>query len=342
MIHIEHLEDTLFTNDNPIETLMNLMSLIYSKNRAEKLSVKVDGSMSIVFNIDKENGLTFVATKSYFNKSDKKICRSISDIRKFHEKHPDIVNKLTRAYIYLGEVDIEGTFQADFLFDDTTTRNDGQTFKFTPNVVTYMVPSKEVYNKILGVNIHTRLVDGKPFQIFEDIKSTENVYCYQPKVIKFHQQPQSLTDTFSSVTSAINRIGTIYTDGTIDLLREYLLMFVNDCVRNGQNVCYSNFKLFLHRRESEEFSKKRSDKGRELNLDKFKKIFDVVGKHALELNALFYTHVLLTFIKEDILSGTSIDGLVEGQHEGLVYYGPQIVKLVNRYEFSRRNFQKHA
>ena len=69
--HIEHPEDSILTGD------LSVLDWFIAKS---KISLKIDGSPSIVWGTNPESGKFFVGTKSVFNKIKKKINESIEDI----------------------------------------------------------------------------------------------------------------------------------------------------------------------------------------------------------------------------------------------------------------------
>tara|TARA_B100000700_G_scaffold203642_1_gene223922 strand:- start:274 stop:567 length:294 start_codon:yes stop_codon:yes gene_type:complete len=72
LLHIEHPEDSILTGD--------LSVLDWFIESDSKISLKIDGSPSIVWGTNPETGNFFVGTKSVFNKVRKKINESIDDI----------------------------------------------------------------------------------------------------------------------------------------------------------------------------------------------------------------------------------------------------------------------
>ena len=128
--------------------------------KAVDVTVKWDGAPAVFAGINPENGKFFVATKSLFNKTPK-INYTDEDIEANHSG--GLVDKLKIALSQLSKLNIQGVLQGDMLFtnDVSTTNIDGKSYRaFTPNTITYAVPSdSDLANVIdrakLGIVFHT-------------------------------------------------------------------------------------------------------------------------------------------------------------------------------------------
>lgn len=131
---------------------------------ATKLTVKWDGSPTIVCGIDPEDGKFFVGTKSVFTKSGQKMNKSQSDINRWYSDRPDLARKLSYALKYLKKLNIGGVVQGDLMFTDQdvieTEINGKPYYTFTPNTITYAAAvdselGKAIRKAKIGIVFHT-------------------------------------------------------------------------------------------------------------------------------------------------------------------------------------------
>jgi len=118
--HQEHFEDTILTGD--------LSALQFFQSDFE-VSLKIDGSPSIVFGTNPANGKFFVCTKSAFNKVKIKLCHSHEEIDSFFQG--EVASILHACFDCLPR--INSIVQGDFIGfggDDT----------YCPNTITYKFP----------------------------------------------------------------------------------------------------------------------------------------------------------------------------------------------------------
>jgi hypothetical protein len=121
--HIEHLEDHPINDgakgfDHAVGALEKVKRHIIQKSHSSDLTMKHDGSPSIVYGHHPDNGKFFVATKSAFNKSPK-INYTDKDIEKNHGHAPGLVEKLKAALHHIPKIaPKKGVFQGDVMFSD--------------------------------------------------------------------------------------------------------------------------------------------------------------------------------------------------------------------------------
>ena len=167
-VHLEHLEDDIINRGseggrNAINFLKSVRDMLAGSSRAKvNMTVKWDGAPAIICGINPENGKFFVGTKSVFNKNPK-INYSTGDIRKNHSG--ELAEKLTVALRELSRLGIRGVLQGDFLFTKSDLKKvniDGESMiSFTPNTITYAVPSdsslgKTISSARMGIVFHTK------------------------------------------------------------------------------------------------------------------------------------------------------------------------------------------
>ena len=129
--HIEHPEDSILTGD---------LSALNWFTTESKISLKIDGTPSIVWGTNPESGKFFVGTKSVFNKIKKKINESIEDIERNHPDK-DLQDKLKACFHNLPRTD--KIYQGDFI-------GFGGDDWYKPNTIGYLFPHKINHNIIVA------------------------------------------------------------------------------------------------------------------------------------------------------------------------------------------------
>ena len=163
--HITHAEDRPlqhgaagFTHAH--EALMSAHNHIKSGGHSSALSMKYDGSPSIVFGHHPETGKFFVASKSAFNVNPK-LNYTHEDIEKHHGHAPGLMDKLHASLNHLKKVAPKtGVYQGDLMFthDDLEHKKGGKV-SFTPNTIRFTAHGAEaekIKNSKMGVVVHTQ------------------------------------------------------------------------------------------------------------------------------------------------------------------------------------------
>jgi hypothetical protein len=163
--HITHLEDRPIMHGSDgfahaVGSLMNVHRHLLRGGNSNELTMKYDGSPSIVYGHHPENGKFFVASKSAFNKNPK-LNYTPEDIEQNHGHAPGLVEKLKAGLEHLPKISPKsGVYQGDVMFtkSDVKKKSDGSV-SFTPNTITYTAKgdkASSVKKAKLGVVTHTR------------------------------------------------------------------------------------------------------------------------------------------------------------------------------------------
>lgn len=171
--HLEHAEDHVINAGNEgfshaFHNLKDVHDRLSGKNNDTKVTMKYDGSPSVVFGRHPQTGRFFVASKSVFNKNPK-INYTEEDIQRNHGHAPGLVAKLKAALHHLPKVTPKkGVFQGDIMHTpEDVHENDGRVH-FTPNTITYSTPANSAHGKAakrakVGVAVHTKY-NGKTLE----------------------------------------------------------------------------------------------------------------------------------------------------------------------------------
>lgn len=166
-LHIEHPEDTILTGD---------LSVLDWFRAPSDISVKIDGSVAIVWGINPENGRFFVGKKSVFNKVKVQICYTPQDITGFYGDRDELCDILLACLDFLPRT--EGIYQGDFI-------GFGGQSVYTPNTITY--DFGETVEQPIIIAPHTfytgDTIKGSVAEpLTEALESDDNVLFVQPTV----------------------------------------------------------------------------------------------------------------------------------------------------------------
>ena len=223
-IHIEHPEDSILTGDLSVLDAFLLPLL---------LSLKIDGSPSIVWGRNPATGLQFVGTKSVFNKKKIIICETPSDIEKHYAHKPALLHILMACMAYLPIT--KNIYQGDFI-------GFGGAKNYRPNTLTYSFPEK-VESKIV-IAPHTKyyacsdLRDAIAMPLVDKLESGEHVRYVQPKAFIADD-----SDTFHKLADLIEYAKNCSTcvDFVDERTAKKIKVNLNYLIREGLEVVPSDF-----------------------------------------------------------------------------------------------------
>jgi hypothetical protein len=347
LLHLEHVEDYLFTNNinQAVDVMGSMCDYLSGKMQPHTVvSAKYDGAPAIVFGCNPENGLFFIGTKSVFNKIPK-ACYNHDDINEFYGDKPELAYKLKLAYDFLiheyewGAIPMS-VVQADIMWTADSWIKDDRTVSFTPNTITYRanIDSTEglaVVGNALGLVVHTEYLGrylnelrAVPY-LGSEFSGAKGVHFISP-IIPFGEdrmedlQYKTILDTLMYCETTHKAV-----DKSVYLSHHKMLkMFINFCVRIGEGRPeVSMYESFL-------------DKKSEISLKE-----DVVKKRAF-FTAILNIHRHLTYAKSIILSSmkntipyfTEVNGKPCSNEGVVVTYHGVPCKFVDRHEFSKNNF----
>ena len=164
--HIHHAEDRpLFHGSSGFEHAHGALSHAHEHIKAGKhdstLTMKYDGSPSLVFGHHPETKKFFVASKSAFNKNPK-INYTDKDIDANHGHAPGLAEKLKHALKHLPKVaPKQGVYQGDVMHSHGDIKHDEkkQTSSYTPNTITYTAKgdaAKKAAQSKFGLVVHQK------------------------------------------------------------------------------------------------------------------------------------------------------------------------------------------
>lgn len=373
--HITHVEDLLI-DDGTMggkKAVASLKKIIEDmENKRGDISIKIDGSPSIIFGVNPDNGKFFVSTKSLFNKQPK-IAYSEQDVRDLFGDKPDLVNKLTAAFKHLSQLKFSGILQGDILFtkDALQVKNiqGKQYVTFTPNVITYAIKTdndlaKQITRSELGLALHTSYsgdsmtsLQSKPLNQ-SPLPSTSSVWVMP---VNYKVDKNIKTDDILKDLDEYNKIiKDIKLKQLPTNISSMFNIFVNKLVResntsvlNDTTVVLSAFKHFIAsymQKKADELKKPESKKARNDEADSMIKFIEGNKNDFVTYMSVYngLRTIKNKLIKRMDEAETDIETFVNSKsgfrktsQEGFVMSDDDVnVKLVNRDEFSKLNFEQ--
>jgi hypothetical protein len=374
--HLEHLEDHIIHGGHEgvahaSETLSDVVAALEGKprknfNLSTKITTKYDGSPSIVFGTDPRTGRFFVGTKSVFNEKPK-AAYTDSDIEQMYGHAPGLVQKLKVALRELPKImpKTGGIFQGDLMYEKGDLKDDGKTFTFTPNTISYSADvdsamGRQIAAANLGIVVHTKYT-GKTF---EDMKASFDVdqtafqkdplvHMINPEVTSANIAPiekkqyeaeiQQATDLYSQMPEDVFNV----VDGHDVLIKTY----INQCIKDKTVPTAKGYLGFIKARNKKEIEKKKSPDGKAKAREKGAVIEDHVKNHMDTIDAVFKMHGHLQRAKNALVNAlsrvetgfkTTIGGKPTKPEGFVAIRGGRPTKLVDRAEFSAANFAMGA
>ena len=324
-----HPEDYVFDGKDAVKNVLEILRscMDYDNKFENHYSIKYDGAPAIVFGTDVNNGRFFVGTKSVFNKGIKKICYTNDCIDYYYSGtggggitvKDNLCHILKQCLKYLPRV--SGVYQGDFI-----GFGDSQTTEFTPNTITYKFDTPPAANIIMAV--HTKYL-GDEFDIMEAFPNSGiTLPTNEGKVLFLNTIAEQTTDdrifqnafayTYSAIIDTLEIIYEFPTFKT-KAAKARVLKLINSKIR-------ANDVLIPE------------DLARETGID----------------CRIFELYVMITQLKEIVMNRfkcaegyfPSVRAYLSNKEiecEGIVvshvnHWSRIVIKLVQRYEFSRYNF----
>lgn len=374
--HLEHAEDHVINSGfegfaHAFHNLEDVKDQLQGKKNKTKITTKYDGSPSVVFGHNPDNGQFFVASKSAFNVNPK-LNYTFEDIEENHGHAPGLVEKLKAALEHLPKVAPKtGVYQGDIMHSggirsEENPRGDVMEDKgkyhFKPNTITYSTPKgseegKKIATSKFGVAVHTAYSGNK----FSDLKAE-----YGTDLSHFKQHPDvhliNTTDDAKHATMTTNHSHTYqhHMDqaveeykkfdkkhyGVMDGHQEHLKTYINKTVREGTKPSVEGYTEHLKGVHTKQIAGVKTAKAVEAKTEKMNKDLAHVNKHADKFSSILNMHHHLQAAKDQLVHSLSakpkFEHSINGQKvkpEGyVVIRDNRPTKLVDRAEFSRANF----
>jgi hypothetical protein len=375
--HITHAEDRpLFDGAEGFKhaygALMNTHLHTSNGAQSNKLTMKYDGSPSILASKNKENGRPWVATKSGFNKTPK-INYTEEDVDRNHGNAPGLASKLKDALKHLPKILPEkGIYQGDLMYTSEDLKKDGNKTSFTPNTITYTAKgdkAKAINNSKIGVVFHTKYTGNSPTNMGT---ATQNIsdsdFGQHPDVFHHTASYDASGADYSDKAkqkvlaelSKAKQIHDTHGDKLYDAIHPehsgesgHLATYINQTVRTGDKPSTEGFSDHVSSQLKKKFDKLKSEKARNVMIAKADDQLNHIAKNKEHYDNLLKMHGHLQSAKNQLVSSLESNeggyahaiGGVASKPEGFVYNHThngvtEPTKLVNRAEFARQNLLK--
>jgi hypothetical protein len=366
--HIEHLEDLpLNTGSHGFEQALGALNQtkthIQMGKKDSNLTMKHDGSPSIVYGYHPDNGKFFVASKSAFNKSPK-INYSHEDIEKNHGHAPGLVQKLKDALTHLPKISPKkGVFQGDVLYSGDDVKSEKGKVHFKPNTITYSAKEnspegKKIKNSKFGLYTHTEYKGNDSASMNANFNPNLSGFKSHPDV--HHREPGhdtskvKLTDDDHNlhnhhVQKAMdihNKFGSqMY--APLEKNRDHVKAYINKTIRTDEDPSHEGLKHHMTQHYGKLIDKVSTPAAKNRKAQELKDHLTHIESNKNHYNNVFKLHGHLQSAKNVLVTALSrhtgdLDHHISGQSvkpEGFVVnHQGSAIKLNDRKEFNKLNF----
>lgn len=369
--HLEHAEDhPINAGHEGVLHAHNNLKDVHRKLRGRKndtkITMKYDGSPSVVFGHHPETGKFFVASKSAFNKNPK-LNYTEADIEKNHGHAPGLVEKLKHALKHLPKVvPPRGVYQGDIMHTKGDVKEKGGKVHFTPNTITYSAPKGSEHGKAalkskIGVALHTaykgdNLEDMKAqyapdlshFGKHDDVHLISTEHNHEK--VKYKPEHQAkFKEHYKNAVRAARQLSPESHDAVAGH-RLPLKTYINSTVREGTKPTVEGFMKHYQKAHQKGIDKVKTEKSKQAKTVEMQRALQDVqdNRHHFENTLNLHKHLQSA---KDTLTGVLSSHADFGHHirgkkskpEGFVVVrNNRPTKFVDRAEFSRANFNKDA
>lgn len=374
--HITHAEDRpLFHGADGFNHAYNALHAAHFHTKqgqqSNKLTMKYDGSPSIVYGHNPENNKFFVASKSAFNKNPK-LNYTPEDIEKNHGHAPGLVEKLKAGLEHLPKIaPKKGVYQGDVMYTHNDLKKDGDKTSFTPNTITYTAKgdkAQAINKSKMGVVTHTKYEGTN----LNNMRATGNVSesefgshpdmfhhtaSYDAAGAKYSEQSQQ------KVLGELSKAKQIHEKSGDKMYKAihpehsgesgHLATYINQTVRTGETPSSDGFKDHVSSQLKKKFDKIKTPAKKQAIIDDADAQLKHIDKNKEHYDNLLKMHGHLANAKNELVNSLETNeggyahaiGGVASKPEGFVYNHThngvtEPTKLVNRAEFARQNLLK--
>ena len=367
--HLEHAEDHVIHGgqagfSHAYHNLKDVHDRLTGKENATKVTMKYDGSPSVIFGTNPENGRFFVATKSAFNKNPK-INYTPEDIEKNHGHAPGLVEKLKAALEHLPKsTPKKGVFQGDIMHTKGDVKVHGNKVKFTPNTITYAADKnsehgKAAMNSEIGVAVHTaykgKTMEDMKAQYAPELNSFKknkdvHVISTEHPLDKMDYDPKD-QQRFAKHMKAAATLHKATKPETFDAVAQHQLplkTYINSTIRHGTNPSISGYVQHLTAAHQKKIDSVKTDKAKAQKSAQAQEDLQHIQTNRQGFNRVLQMHRHLQKAKNVLVntlsSNSEFEHSISGKKakpEGFVAVRHnRPTKLVDRREFSAANFNK--
>jgi hypothetical protein len=370
--HIHHAEDRPMMHghegfEHAHGALTQAHEHMKAGHKSSGLTMKYDGSPSVVYGHHPETKKFFVASKSAFNK-DPKINYTHKDIEKNHGHAPGLVDKLKSALTHLPKVAPKtGVYQGDIMHSgDVHHDKKAGTTSFTPNTITYTAhgdKAKEHKDAKLGVVTHTKY-EGKDMASMKATPHVSDSEFTKHKDVAHHtaehdtskiSYPQKAQDDFHKHMNAAKDIHDTHGAKMYPATEKHrgenshMTTYINSTVKNDQVPSAKGFQEHIKSQGEKAAAKVKTEKSQTAKRAEAAGHIEHVEKNKEHYGNLFSMHHHLAQAKNTLVKHLEtheggyehhINGTKSKPEGFVVNHKDEPTKLVNRSEFAKANLLK--
>lgn len=367
--HLEHAEDHPINAgksgvDHAIQNLMDVHRKLRGRDNDTKITMKYDGSPSVIFGHHPETGRFFVASKSVFNKNPK-LNYTEEDIEKNHGHAPGLVEKLKAALKHLPRVvPPRGVYQGDIMHTRGDVQEHGHSVSFTPNTITYTAKKSSQHGKAalasrIGVAVHTaykgETLPDMEAQYAPDLSHFGNhpdVHLISTEhELSQIQYPKERQQAFLEHMKNAQRVSRQIGEeghGAIEPHRIPLKTYINHTIRTGTDPSVEGFIEHYKKAHQKGIDKVKSAKAKEAKTVEMQRAMQHVLENKHHFHNMLQLHKHLQGAKDQLVNtlsskaefGHSIKGKKAKPEGFVVVRNNRPTKFVDRKEFSAANFNR--
>lgn len=368
--HIHHAEDRpLMHGNSGFEHAHGALTQAHehmkSGKKSSALTMKYDGSPSVVYGHHPENGKFFVASKSAFNKNPK-INHTHEDIEKNHGHAPGLVTKLKAALDHLPKVaPKKGVYQGDIMHSGDVEHKKGSV-SFKPNTISYTAHgdrAQEHKDAKLGVVTHTKY-EGKNLSSMKATPHVSDKEFNKHKDVAHHtaehdtskiHYPESAQKEFQSHMDAAKKIHDTHGKDMYSATEKHrgenthLTTYINSTVRKDEKPSAEGFKAHISDQGEKAASKLKTERSQNAKRQEHAEHVNHVESNKQHYENMFAMHHHLQQAKNTLVKHLEtheggyehhINGTKSKPEGFVVNHKDEPTKLVNRSEFAKANLLK--
>jgi hypothetical protein len=364
--HLEHVEDHVINSgsagfSHAFHSLNDVHSQLLGQKNETKMTVKYDGSPSVVFGTHPKTGKFFVGSKSVFNK-DPKINYTNKDIEKNHGHAPGLVTKLKAALEHLPKVHPgTGIYQGDIMHTPEDLKKEGNRVAYKPNTITYHHPANSEHGKAalkskIGIAVHTKY-EGNDFENMKAVHGADielnkhpdvHAISVQHDVSKANYSLADQAEHKKHMASAVAEFkkASKETYAAVDKHQIPLKTYINSTVRSGETPDTKGFIKHYSTALQKKVASVKTDKSKDMYRGQMDKKLSEIKSNKAHFDTILNIHkhlqnsknVLTNALASHTEVGHEIGGVATKPEGFVVTRNGRPSKFVDRKEFSAANF----
>jgi hypothetical protein len=336
------------------------------------ISTKLDGAPAVVFGRHPRTGKFFVATKHSAYGKVPKLATSHDEVDQYFGHSSGLAQKMHSALEHLPKVTPEtGVYQGDFMHDSGERYKDGNKIVFKPNTLKYHIPTntpegKAAINSKIGFAVHTQIdgdpdrpetLQASPLRDQSVFKPHRDVHLVSPEIRLGngnHIGKRDSDKVFNHLDLA-QQVHDSLSDDHHDIVNQHddhFSTYINQTVRTGEKPSTQGLRKHIETRMQKDVDKLKSEKGKAAATERMNAALAHHDAYEDNFSKALQIHHHVQSAKNILVSALnkaqktenpmtqSIDGTETDPEGYVVQHRDNIVKLVDRGEFSRANFNK--